>query len=526
MLKKIILCSLIGLSFGGLILHTKLLSYFAVDDAFISFRYAQNLMDGHGLVFNPGERVEGYTNFLWIILMVPFLKLGGEPLTGARILGTASALLLLLSVLLFSLKQSTVPLPMKSMAGLFCACGGGIAAWAMGGLETVLFAWLVFAGAALLVTDTGGKYLRFAVSALCFAFASLTRPEGLLVCMAVLFYLAFQCWKGHISRAGIFVWIAVLLVILAPYQLWRITYFGHLFPNTYYVKSGGGWEQRMQGLLYFKRFFLTAGIPLLFLPLLFRGRERRGSWILLFMYISAVLILGVIFVGGDWMPMYRFFVPVLPFLFLLLQESFGHLYRILETPGGKKLATVTVALCLLGTGLYLIRPSVSPGTFSLPGLSERGHMLAAGKRVEDWSRIGRWLKDTAGKEQVVAAATIGTTAYYSELPMIDTFGMTDQHIAHSPVDPADAGKIMGHRKGDGRYVIGRRPDYIFGLNALTPVPRDKNFIRKFFWSKTNREIWATEAFRRDYRFYCLPFGEEYINFFKRVSSGRTGKSVS
>jgi len=54
-----------GLTFG-----------FVVDDAFISFRYAQNLLDGHGLVFNPGEQVEGYSNLLWILLTSFGMKLG------------------------------------------------------------------------------------------------------------------------------------------------------------------------------------------------------------------------------------------------------------------------------------------------------------------------------------------------------------------------------------------------------------------------------------------------------------------
>ena len=51
----------------GLVLAVQRASIF--DDAFISFRYARNLLDGHGLVWNPGERVEGYTNFLWTILL-------------------------------------------------------------------------------------------------------------------------------------------------------------------------------------------------------------------------------------------------------------------------------------------------------------------------------------------------------------------------------------------------------------------------------------------------------------------------
>ena len=62
-----------------------------VDDAFISFRYAENLVAGNGLVFNPGERVEGYTNFLWVVLIAPFLALGVDPELAARVLGLLAA---------------------------------------------------------------------------------------------------------------------------------------------------------------------------------------------------------------------------------------------------------------------------------------------------------------------------------------------------------------------------------------------------------------------------------------------------
>ena len=41
---------------------------YIVDDTFISLRYARNLIDGNGLVYNPGQRVEGYSNFLWVVL--------------------------------------------------------------------------------------------------------------------------------------------------------------------------------------------------------------------------------------------------------------------------------------------------------------------------------------------------------------------------------------------------------------------------------------------------------------------------
>src|SRR5207247_899918 len=54
----------------------QILGGWLVDDAFISFRYAQHLVDGYGLVFNPGERVEGYTNFLWTMIMAAVIWIG------------------------------------------------------------------------------------------------------------------------------------------------------------------------------------------------------------------------------------------------------------------------------------------------------------------------------------------------------------------------------------------------------------------------------------------------------------------
>ena len=60
---------------------------FIQDDAFISFRYASNWIHGNGLVWNPGERVEGYTNFLWTLLIGIGMKFGIEPVAGSYLMG-------------------------------------------------------------------------------------------------------------------------------------------------------------------------------------------------------------------------------------------------------------------------------------------------------------------------------------------------------------------------------------------------------------------------------------------------------
>ena len=110
------------------------------DDAFISFRYVQNWLNGHGLVFNMGAKVEGYTNFFWIILLAVLTKIGFPLIETARAAGALAAFaamgLAAYSAEKFYPKRSslwilTVP--------LLLAANGSLAFWAAAGLETGLF---------------------------------------------------------------------------------------------------------------------------------------------------------------------------------------------------------------------------------------------------------------------------------------------------------------------------------------------------------------------------------------------------
>ena len=105
------------------------------DDAFISFRYAANLAEGHGLVFNPGERVEGYTNFLWTLIFAPVIALGLDPVPVSASLGMIFSLALLWSSWELAGRRWLVPLLVASFPGLSLE--------AVQGLETVAFAFLV-----------------------------------------------------------------------------------------------------------------------------------------------------------------------------------------------------------------------------------------------------------------------------------------------------------------------------------------------------------------------------------------------
>jgi hypothetical protein len=118
----------------ALLIFMVLVAYYArsyrvlQDDAYISLRYADNLVHGHGLTFNVGDRVEGYSNFLWVILMAGAVKLGIHPVAFVKVVGVLSGLLLVLAVWRFSEDFSQLP-PRLRVAAPLVAVAGRSAVW-------------------------------------------------------------------------------------------------------------------------------------------------------------------------------------------------------------------------------------------------------------------------------------------------------------------------------------------------------------------------------------------------------------
>src|SRR4051812_28692572 len=120
---------------------------FVNDDAYISFRYARNLAEHGQLVFNLGERVEGFTNFLWTVLLAAGIKLGVDPVISSRLLGLAFAIGTIAVAVRLSLRlDHERPSRWHAVAPLGLAATGAFACWCTGGLETQLFTFLSFYG--------------------------------------------------------------------------------------------------------------------------------------------------------------------------------------------------------------------------------------------------------------------------------------------------------------------------------------------------------------------------------------------
>ena len=287
-------------------------AWFLCDDAFISFRYARNLLEGHGLVFNPGEYVEGYSNFLWVLELAAIWGLAGiAPERAAPWLsviftvGTIGAMLWWVRQLSSSPAVSENRVLVAWMAlGLVCS-SATFAVWTSGGgLETRQFTFFVLLAVVLLSLYRDRRW-GLAVASVSLAAAALTRPEGPLIAVLCCGWLY---WQRAVDTGSLrpdlrqLAWLAAPFVLLvAAHYVFRYGYYGEWLPNTYYAMHVRPWYE--SGWRYLWAAALETGLYLL-IPLAvvaMRGlwRESRdGIWALVLLLVGAHMAY-VMRVGGD-----------------------------------------------------------------------------------------------------------------------------------------------------------------------------------------------------------------------------------
>ena len=115
-----------------------------IDVSFIVFRYTENFAEGKGLLFNPGERVEGYTDFLWVFIIGILKFIGISPVTSALYMGILSCLGTVVMTYKITLKMSAGVIP-GLLASAAVASSASLLVWSGGGLETGLYTFLLTA---------------------------------------------------------------------------------------------------------------------------------------------------------------------------------------------------------------------------------------------------------------------------------------------------------------------------------------------------------------------------------------------
>ena len=475
---------------------------FIQDDAFISFRYARNLVDGEGLVFNPGERVEGYSNLLWTLLMALPIGLGLDPVPFSTGLG----LLCSLGALALCHALSRLVLPDRGMAvqllpSLFLATSTSFSLWSVSGMELPLFLLLMLAGSYFLLRDLGeapSDPRRMALSGLLLGLASLTRPEGpLFVFLA--FGAILLCGRGRdgfLRRMTVFALAAAGLLL--PFYAWRLAYYGHLVPNTYFVKAAGGMYAIEHGVAYLKGLLLfnhngvLMGLALIGL---FGGKDVR-----LKAFAFAVVLAYTAYmvkIGGDILPMYRLYVPCLPFLYLLAAAGAANVVGLVaaaatrlkigiwrassetvqQIKGGAIWSMVVAVLFIVVSDLRTgLRHSEYGGVLEA---LENCHIAAA-----------HLLNEEHEPGDIVLGQDMGAIPYHAEdLRFVDVIGLTERRIAremydaaYTPylrylmwTDPEDRQRIEGMDKRVKEYLLSLDARFIL-FNVYMPQSDRENVL--------------------------------------------------
>jgi len=453
---------------------------FTLDDPWVTFRYAWQLAHGHGLVFNPGEHVEGYTNFLWTVIMTGVIKLGGDPLIWAKVIGIALQSAAVAGVWwcarrMLSERIGLSPVALDLLAGLAAttyAIFFFAAMWSAAALETPLFTALLVAALAAFLTR------RLALAAVVLFLAAITRPEGLLLFGAFAVVVLLTEWRGH--RLSLRTAAAAILPFAAPFAAfvaWRVAYYGSLLPNTYYDKTGGSLAENLdKGLAYAGSFAanlvgIADGVPqpqfrvrnsiFVLLALAAVGLaavlyaawvRRRGVALALAWLITNVLY--AVYEGGDWMPVYRFLVPAMPFLVLAAWAVVGEGYRAIATRGGPRRRPLAVglvgvaALAALGASSAQVQATYAQIGWLRPVTED--HDI---RPNDSYFALAQWLHSHLAPGSLVAIEEAGLVPYFNEqLSFLDLFGLTDKHLARAPGEPPFG-------KQDNTYVLSRAPRY-------------------------------------------------------------------
>ena len=423
----------------GMFIHQCLvLGSRSVDDAFITFSFSKNLALGNGPVYSHGVRVEGYSNFLWMVLVALPLVItrGAMPLAAARLMAAPFVVLLYWAV--YRLARSCgASRPVAALCLLLLSFNTDLAVAYLTGMETLPYVALItlaFAAAARSVLDE-----RWHIWAAWTGLAvALMRIDG-FVPFGFLIGWAFLWTTGRRDPRGLWRLLRTYGPPVAVYLLWfgwRWYYYGMMLPSTYYAKSHIPEVMPMRGMEYIGREirdgWLWAGL-VGWGWLLWR---RRSSAALVGCFVVAHLTY-VSAVGGDWMPFGRFVLPVVPLLVSLFLVAAADLTRSAlraRSPLGWLVPPVALAVaCMMAARM--------DRRFANTEAEKEKAALAEGMTtsVNGYLRVAEFLRKIVPPGGRLVTDYGGVFAYFTDGAIIEMWGLANATIAtqgnHKGVQP-------------------------------------------------------------------------------------------
>lgn len=456
------------------ILFIGLLSFknsFIQDDAFISFRYAQNWVKFSELTWNPGEpeKVEGYTNFLWVVIMAIPIRLGLDPVISSKII----SIVFMTMTLLFTYKLGNLLLSSKGLAYLIMLLVGThytFYVYATGGLETqlqtmllVICAYLIF----LMTEKRSWTNHGLLLASLFFSFAILTRIDSTII-LFVLFIHLFQSLIKHGNAAASFlkntaVFLIPALLIVGTWIIWKIYYYHDVLPNTFYIKATGfSMPVIKNGIRYCYEYFNSYWqIPMVLIGMV-SIKSMIKSKIGILLIACLMWSIYIIKIGGGFME-FRLLVPITPFIFIIYGQ-------ILKEINHKNITIAMSLMLFLGSHHHRKTFSGYYGTNGIESISElEAHVI---NKNQNWAGIGKRLNDLFGqceKPVTIATTAAGAIPYYSNLKTIDMLGLNDKWIARN-------GMVLSTRTGHQKYatydyLIQTKVNFVIGHPIVEPIDK-------------------------------------------------------
>jgi len=498
----------------------------AIDDAYITFRYAQNLTDGLGLVYNEGERIEGFSNLSWLLLIAAGMKAGFDPIICAKYLSLLFGLLtIFISTMLarrFAGRDGNL---LFLLCPLVLASSAHFCFWTFSGLETVFFSTLIVLSAYLYFRESERS---LPVSAIVLSIIAFSRPEGLGYVAVFVAADLIDRTKAAPRRPRVFCFYGILLVSIASLILFKLIYFGSILPNTYYAKPALPFAER--NFLYLANHYLFSEPGLLVLlvlaALLMIRKAGRGSLLL-----WAVLIFSWFFIAhsADWMPNYRFHAHTLPVVAILSAAGTAMLVSRMKRPGSALIATLICLSIAVTQALFNLQIDVEARNYDfetrktkeISSLFNPDPYFSEGIRPP-LCEAAIYLIENGSETLTVAARDVGFIGYISrctiyDLSMInnrmartkrglfrrDSSGEILEFIFGEMKDDVLAADpdvvIYPHERGAttwGRYQKMMFEEAVTSKMEVVQMERKKDFTQSIYAKKESRRFSREELIRR------------------------------
>ena len=443
------------------------------DDDFICYRYARNWILGQGLVFNPGERFEGFTNPLWVMLLAAGMRLGLEPVDVSLSLSILAS-----GVAAWAVGQAwceRYPAAVWPAPALLLAAVPGFAWHAVSGLGTTLLAALLALW--FLAWERAARAGRVPWSAGVFlALACLLRQECAL--FALVFAAVELRYRGRLA-------VLLPLLTLVGWTVFRLVYYGRWFPIPYHVKQLPLIVDLEYGLRYLWQGTLECGVGLLVVLGLFAPRGPRDARRAVTTATSLAVLLHTVYVvgvGGDFVELSRFFVPSLPLMILL-----GCAGARTLVPSPRWRAGLVIA------ALVLVQWTQFGWTIHGRAFRRLDHESFEAR----WARLGKHFALAVAPGTRVAISPIGAFGYHSRLPLVDILGLTHDGLLEVAPD-LDGVSMKGHHRHDARWVLAQRPQLVILGNGV----RDLDGVLNI--NPWERDLYLDPEFQRDYQHMIVP----------------------